>query len=324
MSGDLGPRVVIAAALQVIAFYPQVDLIIVGDQQILEPLLYSLSSPSSRARLSLHHAPDRVAMDDDPLDALRHKKQSSMWQALALVRDGGADACVSAGNTGALLAIGRYLLKTFSGIERPAICKSMPVNEGQTFMLDLGANPVCSAEQLLQFALMGSVLARASGTQNPRVALLNIGSEDAKGTANIRAAQDLLRADATINYSGFIEADQIFNGGTHVIVCDGFAGNVALKASEGVARLIAKKIQISFTNHWSRKIIGFLLKPMWRELREELNPSHYNGAIFLGLRKTLVKSHGNADQQAFSRALIVAIEQVAQQIPEQIQQQFNG
>src|SRR5690606_1853911 len=176
-------------------------------------------------------------------EALRHKKQSSMWLALALVRDGVADACVSAGNTGALLAIGRYLLKTFPGIERPAICKSMPVNEGQTFMLDLGANPVCSAEQLLQFALMGSVLARARGTQNPRVSLLNIGSEDAKGTASIRTAQELLRADAKINYGGFIEADQIFSGNTHVIVCEGFAGNVALKASEGVARLIAKKTQ---------------------------------------------------------------------------------
>lgn len=324
MSGDLGPRVVIAAAFQTLATLLndiQVELILVGDQPLLESIVSSFATPS--AQLRIHHAPDQVSMDDDPLDALRHKKQSSMWLALTLVRDGIADACVSAGNTGALMAMGRHLLKTFPGIDRPAICKSMPVSEGRTYMLDLGANPVCTPEQLLQFALMGSVLAAATFAKNPRVVLLNIGVEAAKGTDTIKAAQELLRADARINYGGFLEADQIYSGSAQVIVCDGFAGNVALKASEGVARLIGKKIEASFRAHWTSKVMGFLLKPMLRQWRKELNPAQYNGAVFLGLQKTLVKSHGSADQQAFAQALSVAIEQVLQRVPEKIQQQFN-
>jgi glycerol-3-phosphate acyltransferase PlsX len=324
MSGDLGPRVVIAAAFQTLAALldnVQVELILVGDQLLLEPIVSSFSNPS--APLRIHHAPDQVSMDEDPLDALRHKKQSSMWLAIALVRDGLADACVSAGNTGALMAIGRHLLKTFPGIDRPAICKSMPVLDGRTYMLDLGANPVCTSAQLAQFALMGSVLTAATYAANPRVVLLNIGVEETKGTETIKAAQELLRADTRINYAGYLEADQIYSGSAQVIVCDGFSGNVALKASEGVARLMGQKIEASFLNHWSRKFVGFLLKPMLRQWRKELNPGQYNGAIFLGLRKTLVKSHGSADQQAFAQALSVAIEQVLQRVPEKIQQQFN-
>lgn len=324
MSGDLGPRVVIAAAFETLAARldnVQVELILVGDQPLLESIISSFVKPS--AQLRIHHAPDLVSMDDDPLDALRHKKQSSMWLALALVRDGIADACVSAGNTGALMAIGRHLLKTFPGIDRPAICKSMPVSEGRTYMLDLGANPVCTPEQLAQFALMGSVLASATYTESPRVVLLNIGVEETKGTDTIKAAQELLRADARINYGGYLEADQIYSGNAQVIVCDGFSGNVALKASEGVARLIGKKIEASFRGHLLSKLIGLLLRPMLQQWRKELNPAQYNGAVFLGLQKTLVKSHGSADQQAFVQALSVAVEQVRQRVPEKIQQQLN-
>jgi glycerol-3-phosphate acyltransferase PlsX len=321
MSGDLGPRVVIAAALQVVASYKQVTLILVGDQQTLDPLLLSLSR-TSNDRIRIHHASDRITMDDDPVFALRQKKQSSMWLALALVRDGVADACVSAGNTGALLAIGKHLLKTFPGIERPAICKSMPVAKGRTYMLDLGANPSCTAEQLAQFALMGSVLSSAE-VASPRVALLNIGKEDAKGTDNIKAAQEFLRNDECINYVGYIEANQIYSGDADVIVCDGFAGNIALKASEGVARFIASKISASFTRNWWRKILGFMLVPMLRQWRYELDPRQYNGAIFLGLQRVVVKSHGDADEGAFAQALVVAIEQVTQQIPERIRKQLH-
>lgn len=324
MSGDLGPRVVIAAAFQTLATSlgdKPLELILVGDQPLLESIISSFSNPP--AQLRIHHAPDQISMNDDPLDALRHKKQSSMWLAIALVRDGLADACVSAGNTGALMAIGRHLLKTFPGIDRPAICKSMPVLEGRTYMLDLGANPVCTSEQLMQFALMGSVLAAATFAANPRVVLLNIGVEETKGTDTIKAAQELLRADTRINYKGYLEADQIYSGSAQVIVCDGFSGNIALKASEGVARLIGKKIEASFLSHWSRKLMGFILKPMLRQWRKELDPGQYNGAIFLGLKKTLVKSHGRADQQAFAQALSVAIEQVLQRVPEKIQQQLN-
>jgi glycerol-3-phosphate acyltransferase PlsX len=321
MSGDLGPRVVIAAAYQIMTSYPDVELILVGDQHILAPLLIP-SAPSNRLRI--HHAPDRVSMDEDPLTALRQKKQSSMWLALVLVRDGLADACVSAGNTGALLAMGKHLLKTFPGIERPAICKSMPVFTGRTYMLDLGANPTCTANQLAQFALMGSVLAAATASKEARVMLLNIGTEETKGTEAIKSAQELLRADSRINYRGYIEADQIYSGGADVIVCDGFAGNVALKASEGVAKLITKKLHASFRQQWWGKIIGLCLRPITRQVREELDPGRYNGAIFLGLQKTVVKSHGGADQSAFVHALVVAIEQVIERVPEKIRQQLDN
>jgi glycerol-3-phosphate acyltransferase PlsX len=322
MSGDLGPRVVIAAALQLVAANTQVELILVGDQQVLEVLL-SAQSALPIPSLRIHHAPDIIAMDEDPLVALRHKKNSSMWHAIELVRIDQADACVSAGNTGALMAIGRHLLKTFPGIERPAICKSMPVSQGGTYMLDLGANPICSAQQLSQFALMGSVIAEATFGGNPKVVLLNIGSEDTKGTDTIKAAQLLLESDSRINYAGFLEADKIYSGAAQVIVCDGFSGNVALKTSEGLARLIRKKIEASFMRSFWYKLLGLLLKPLLRQWGEELNPGRYNGAIFLGLQKTLIKSHGSADQQAFAQALKVAVEQINQQIPERIQQYFN-
>lgn len=323
MSGDLGPRVVIAAALQIIARCEQVELTLVGDQQQIRQLLSS-SSASPVPRLFIHHAPDIVSMNEDPTTALRHKKQSSMWLALQMVRDNLADACVSAGNTGALMAISKYLLKTFPGIERPAICKSLPVVSGRTFMLDMGANLVCTAEQLAEFALMGSVLARATLAGDPQVSLLNVGQEEEKGTASIRAAQDLLRADERIRYAGFIEADQMFSGKTQVIVCDGFAGNIALKASEGASRFIGKKLEQSFRSGFWRKILAFGLRPFFYNLKAEFDPARFNGAIFLGLQKTVVKSHGGADQFAFQQALLVAIEQVEQKVSEKIGAQLTA
>lgn len=321
MSGDLGPRVAITAAQKFVARYPDVDVLLVGDQQQLLQIFPALSSPSSR--VSIAHAADVVVMGDDPLTAMRHKKESSMWLALEALRDGRVDACVSAGNTGALLAMAKYLIKTFAGIDRPAICKAMPVDTGHTYLLDLGANINCTAVHLHQFALMGTVLsASVNAAQAPRVALLNIGTENTKGTGVLQEAQALLQADPDVNYVGFTEASKIFSGDAEVIVCDGFHGNIALKASEGTARFIAAKIQRAVKKNLITKGLSLLLWPLLHSLRAELDPALYNGASFLGLQKPVVKSHGGADQKAFLHALIVAREQVLQSVPQKIQQQF--
>ena len=318
MSGDLGPRVAISAAQKFVTQFPDVDLLLVGNELQLFSLLPK--SQKLHERITLVHASDVVSMHDDPLLALRQKKESSMWMALDLLRNDDADACVSAGNTGALLAMAKFLIKTFPAIERPAICKSMPVDVGSTYLLDLGANINCSPEHLRQFALMGSVLAGVLGGAAPRVALLNIGTEQQKGTDTLQAAQLLFQADDHINYVGFVEANSIFTGAVDVIVCDGFHGNVALKASEGVARFVANKISKIAKQNLVNKCLGLLVWPLLTRLRYELDPSLYNGASFLGLRKTVIKSHGGADKKAFLQALIVAREQVIQQVPTRIQQ----
>lgn len=319
MSGDLGPRVAISAAQKITAMFADVDIVLVGNEQQL--LTLSSVKKLSRKRISILNATDVVAMDEDPLHALRHKKKSSMWLAIESLNNNIADACVSAGNTGALLAMGKYLLKTFPGVERPAICKSMPVEQGQTYLLDLGANTNCTAENLHQFALMGKILASANKSQ-PRIGLLNIGTESTKGTDVIKAAQELLQNDPRLNFAGYIEANKIFTGEMDVIVCDGFHGNIALKTCEGTARFIAKKIQSVFKRNWFTRLAGTIVWPLLKQLRTELDPSMYNGASFLGLPKVLVKSHGNANKKAFMQALIVAREQVIQNIPERIQQEL--
>jgi len=321
MSGDLGPRVAISAAQKFTAIFADVDILLVGDQQQL--LVLSSAKQLSNSRISLLNATDVITMDEAPLQALRHKKNSSMWVAIESVKNNLAEACVSAGNTGALLAIGKHLLKTFSGIERPAICKFMPVEQGQTYLLDLGANTNCSAEHLYQFARMGNVLASVSKSA-PRIGLLNIGTELTKGTEPIRDAQDLISSDSRLNYCGFVEANKIFSGDMDVIVCDGFHGNIALKTMEGTARFIAKKIQRIFKRNWLTRLAGFIIWPLLKHLRTELDPSMYNGASFLGLQKVLVKSHGNANTKAFMQALIVAREQVIQNIPARIQQELSN
>ena len=321
MSGDLGPRVAISAAQKFTAKFPDVDIVLVGNEQQLLEL--SSAKKLSKNRISILNASDVVAMDEDPLQALRHKKNSSMWIAIDSINNNLSDACVSAGNTGALLAMGKYLLKTFPDIERPAICKAMPVAHGQTYLLDLGANTNCTAEHLHQFALMGNTLATTNNS-SPRIALLNIGTEVGKGTDVIKSAQHLMQHDSRLNFSGYIEANKIFSGEVDVIVCDGFHGNIALKTSEGTARFIAKKIQTFFKQKWFMRLAGFIIWPLLKQLRAELDPSMYNGASFLGLQKVLVKSHGNADQKAFIQALIVAREQVIQNIPARIQQELQN
>lgn len=320
MSGDLGPRVAIGAAQEFLRLHPQVQLVLVGDETLLREQL-----PRRLAgQLSLVHAPDVVTMADDPLTALRHKKHSSMWKALAMLQDGQADACVSAGNTGALLAIARHLLKTLPGIERPAICKSMPVRQGSTYLLDLGANIGVSALHLHQFAQMGAALAASMGNAQPRVALLNIGVEAHKGTEVLQQAQALLQADSGLLYAGFVEANAIFSGDVDVIVCDGFHGNLVLKASEGLAAFVAGRISQEFNRHLGTRLIALLAWPVLRRLRRQLNPALYNGASLLGLPKTVIKSHGNAGVEAFTQALQVALQQVHEAVPQRIQQQISA
>ncbi|MDF3013106.1 MAG: phosphate acyltransferase [Cellvibrio sp.] len=317
MSGDLGPRVAISASQKFVAQFPDVELSLVGNEAQLRSFLPK--SKKLHERITLIHAADVVGMSDDPLLALRQKKDSSMWVALDILRNDGADACVSAGNTGALLAIAKFLIKTFPTIERPAICKSMPVVVGTTYLLDLGANINCPPEHLHQFALMGSVLARISSDEVPRVALLNIGTEHQKGTDVLKLAQSLLQHDERINYVGFVEANSIFTGTVDVIVCDGFHGNIALKASEGTARFISDKISKIVKQNFFNKMLSLLMLPLLKRVQRELDPSTYNGASFLGLQKTVIKSHGGADTKAFMHALIVAREQVIQQVPARIQ-----
>jgi len=318
MSGDLGPRVAISASQKFVTQFPDVDLLLVGNEIQLLSLLPK--SNKLHERITLVHAADVVSMHDDPLLALRQKKDSSMWMALDLLRNNDVDACVSAGNTGALLAIAKYLIKTFPAIERPAICKAMPVEAGCTYLLDLGANINCSPEYLRQFALMGSVLASVSNDVAPRVALLNIGTEQQKGTDTLQAAQLLLQADTRINYVGFVEASGIFSGAVDVIVCDGFHGNIALKASEGVARFIVNKISKIANQNVLNRLLSLFMWPLLKRLQRELDPALYNGASLLGLQKTVIKSHGGADKKAFLQALIVAREQIIQQVPARIQQ----
>jgi phosphate acyltransferase len=323
MSGDLGPRVAIAATHDFLAQFPDVFVLLVGDRDQLTSLIatYKLSE----SRIELIHAADRVSMDDDSLVALRQKKDSSMWIALDLVSKGSADACVSAGNTGALLAMTKHLIKTYPSIDRPAICKAMPAEKGSSLLLDLGANINCTPEQLHQFALMGSVLRGTNKNSNslPSVALLNIGKEAHKGTDVLQATQTLLQQESRLNYVGFVEANTIFLGRVDVIVCDGFHGNIALKASEGAARFIVKKITNHLRSNWILKFLSFCLSPLLKSLVDEIDPAAYNGASFLGLQKVVIKSHGSANKKAFLNSLIVAREQITEQVPARIQQLFS-
>lgn len=316
MGGDFGPRSCVLATLEFLQKFPQVRITIVGDQEKIS----SLISPSSQSdNLDCLHADQVVEMAEAPASALRHKQSSSMWLALKLVADGHADACVSAGNTGALMAMSCHLIRPFEGIRRPAICKPMPTAKGRSLLLDLGANIECNAEQLTQFGLMGTALAKIYGDPRPAVALLNVGAEASKGGANIQQAAKNLAAIEAINFVGFVEGDEIFSGQVDVIVCDGFAGNVALKTSEGVAKFAVKTMREQVENSLFRRILalplGIVLKTWWKQY----NPSLYNGAALLGLRKIVVKSHGAADKLGFYKAIEAAKDQVEANIAQRVE-----
>jgi glycerol-3-phosphate acyltransferase PlsX len=314
MSGDHGARVAVPAALDVLAQTPDLQVILVGRGPELRALVGN--HPAERCRIV--EASEVVGMDERPQDALRRKKDSSMRVAVNLVKKGEAAACVSAGNTGALLATARFVLGMIPGIDRPAIVSAIPAAHGHTLMLDLGANPDCSPEHLHQFALMGSILAAdLHGTKRPRVGLLNIGEEDIKGTEELRQAHALLSA-APINYVGFVEGDDIFSGDVDVVVSDGFAGNVALKTMEGVARLITSIMREEFTSSPVRKLGALAASPALNALKQRLDPRGYNGASMAGLNGVVIKSHGGADQLAFAQAVRVAMLEVRKNVPAQV------
>ncbi len=323
MGGDHGPSVVVPAAFRVLAEQPELRLILVGDQSILDKEL--TRHPSADAdRLSVVHASQQVRMDELPSQALRNKKDSSMRVAIDLVKSGDAHACVSAGNTGALMATARFVLKTLPGIDRPAIISAMPSVTGHTHVLDLGANVESSPQQLFQFAVMGSILVSAvDNIARPTVGLLNIGQEEMKGNDAVKEAAKLLAA-SDIHYVGFVEGDDIFRGTANVIVCDGFVGNVSLKASEGVASMIGFFIRQEFgRNIWTRAI-GVIALPVLRAIRMRIDPREYNGATFVGLRGIVVKSHGGADVVAFSRAISEAVAEIRKNVPERISQHLES
>lgn len=324
MSGDHGPAVAVPASVRALSFMPDTSLILVGDSDVILQEL-AKAGPAQGDRIRIVATTQIVAMDDKPSAALRNKKDSSLYRAVQLLQQGEVQACVSAGNTGALLAVGCHLLRTFDGIDRPAICATVPMQEGKALLLDVGANVDVHAENLHQFAMMGSVLAEAIlDRKNPRVGLLNVGVEDIKGNEQVKHAASLLQADPALNYVGFVEADQLFFNKVDVAVCDGFVGNVALKSSEGAARLIRSRFRDVFAGSNVRKLVGFLVAPMLSRLHAEINPARYNGASFLGLTATLVKSHGGADVDAFCQAIKVARFEVKSGIPSRIEKRLQS
>ncbi|WP_298608860.1 phosphate acyltransferase PlsX [uncultured Thiothrix sp.] len=321
MGGDHGLSVVVPAAKKALENHADIALILVGDEQQIRANLGSHTLTEGE-RLQIKHASQVVTMEDSPALALKSKKDSSMRVAINLVKEEQADAVVSAGNTGALMATARFVLKMLPGIDRPAICTVMPSLNGHTHMLDLGANVDSSAEHLYQFALMGSELSKAiDEIPNPRVGLLNIGQESIKGNEQVKAANALLE-DSSLNYIGYVEGDDIYLGEVDVIVCDGFVGNVALKTSEGLAKLISSKLKGSFTRNLLSKLAGLISMPVLNNFRQEIDPRRYNGASLLGLQGIAVKSHGGADSLAFANAISIARTEIIKQVPQRINKQI--
>ncbi len=323
MGGDHGPHVTVAAALDFQARLPEVAIVLVGAPEALERELRARGAATGE-RLRVHPASQTVAMDEPPAQALRFKKDSSMRVAVNLVKSGEAHACVSAGNTGALMAISRFVLKTLPGIDRPAIATVLPnMKGGYTYVLDLGANVDCTPEQLMQFGVMGAMLVAAvEHKERPSVGLLNIGVEDIKGNETVKRAAELLR-ESGLNFHGNVEGDDIYKGTTDVVVCDGFVGNVLLKASEGVANMIVGFLRQEFTRNPWNMLAAWMAGPVRKSLRRRMDPGRYNGASLLGLKGIVIKSHGSADAYAFRQALGRAVEEVKNNVPQRIASQIQ-
>ncbi|MEE9491959.1 MAG: phosphate acyltransferase PlsX [Gammaproteobacteria bacterium] len=326
MGGDLGVNAVIPAALRILSQRDDIYLVLVGDQdkigQVIEQPDHQAFSKYQQ-RYSIQHASQQIAMDESASSALRSKKDSSMRVAINLVKQGKADACVSAGNTGALMATARFVLKTLPGIDRPAICTSLPTIHGHTLMLDLGANIESTPEHLFQFAVMGSILASAiDGTSAPSIGLLNIGEEEMKGNETVKNAAALL-SSSTLNYIGFVEGDDVYKGTSDVVVCDGFVGNISLKTSEGVAKMIAHFIRAEFSRNIFTRLAAVCAMPVLKAFRRRIDPRRYNGASLLGLRGTVIKSHGSADALSFANAIDVAATVFSQSVPERISERLT-
>jgi len=323
MGGDIGPTVTVPAAIQALALHRNLRLVLVGPEAMLTAALQE-NRVETNNRLSIHHASQTVEMAELPSQALRGKKDSSMRVGINLVKEGIADACVSAGNTGALMATARFVLKTLPGIDRPAICTSLPTITGHTHMLDLGANVDSSADNILEFAVMGSVRAMiVDNIDKPTIGLLNIGAEEIKGNDRVKEAARLLEK-SDLNYIGFIEGDDIYSGKTNVVVCDGFVGNVALKSSEGVAKMIIHFIREEFHRNIYTKLAGLMARPVLTAFKKRIDPRRYNGASLLGLQGIIIKSHGGADILAFANAINQAIIEVDHNLPQKISKQLEA
>jgi len=324
MGGDFGPQVTVPASLACLRKNPHLKLIMVGDEAVLSNLL-SEALVEFKDRIRIQHASQVVEMDEPPQKALKNKKDSSMRVAINLVKEGRADACVSAGNTGALMATARFVLKMIPGIERPAIISTLPSIFGHTHVLDLGANVDSSAEHLYQFAVMGEEVVKAvENIERPRVGLLNIGEEDMKGNEQVKAAAKLLE-NSNLNYIGYVEGNSINAGSEKVdlIVTDGFVGNVALKSIEGAAKMIAVKLKETFSRNLFTQFLGLLAYPVLKMFKDSIDPRLYNGASFIGLRGLVIKSHGGADALAFETAIHLAEVEVEKDVIRKISEKLE-
>ncbi len=322
--GDHGIPVTVAAGIKALSVFQDLQLTFVGDQTTIQAEISKHpSSAKVSDRIQVIHATEVVLMNESPAIALRKKKDSSMRVAINLVKSNDVDACVSAGNTGALMAISRFVLKTIIGIDRPAIMGRMPTMTGHTHMLDLGANVDSSPEALLEFATMGSIaVQQTEDIKKPTVGLLNIGEEDMKGNEKIKKTSALLKA-SNLNYYGFVEGDDIYKGTVDLVVCDGFEGNIALKASEGVASMMGHYLKRAFTRNWATKIVALIATPVLKDFKSSLNPGKYNGASLLGLRGIVVKSHGGANAESFFVAISEAYLEANANIIDKISQQVS-
>ena len=323
MGGDHGPSVTVPAVCAFLARDRAAHVVLVGDPAAIEPLV-TASDESTRNRMRIQPATQVVGMDEPPAAALRSKKDSSMRVAINLVKSGEAQAAVSAGNTGALMAMSRFVLKTLSGIDRPAIASILPSMRGQTYVLDLGANVDCTAEHLLQFGIMGAMLVSAvEHYEKPSVGLLNIGEEEIKGSEVVKQAAELLR-NSGLNFYGNVEGDDIYKGTTDVVVCDGFVGNVALKTSEGLAQMLGSFLRQEFTRNALTKLMAIVAMPALKRFKDRVDHRRYNGAALLGLRGVVVKSHGSADAFAFEQALMRAAEAAGNRLIERITERMGA
>jgi glycerol-3-phosphate acyltransferase PlsX len=317
MGGDHGPEVIIPAALDSAGKHPNLHLVLVGDEAVVRRHLDGKDRQYGE-RIGVRHASEMVEMHESPSKALRGKKDSSMRVAIDLVKEGTAAACVSAGNTGALMAIAKFVLKTIPGIDRPAIIALLPSKIGHTHVLDLGANVDCTADHLFQFAVMGHELVRSvEDNERPRIGLLNIGEEEIKGNEQVKQAARLL-ADSHLNFVGFVEGNELFSGNVDLVVTDGFTGNVALKTIEGLAKMLGQSLKGEYGKNIFTKLAGLISLPVLNSFKNRYDPRNYNGASLVGLRGIVIKSHGNADRQAFGNAIEIAIKEVEQGIPERI------
>ncbi|MCH9771725.1 MAG: phosphate acyltransferase PlsX [Betaproteobacteria bacterium] len=322
MGGDFGPPVTVPASLKILKKYENISIILVGDSDKITKILKKKKS-LNHPRISVHPTTQVVGMDELPQTALKNKKDSSMRVSINLVKEGAADACVSAGNTGALMATARFVLRMLPGIDRPAISSELPSDNGTTCMLDLGANADCTPEQLLQFGIMGSILTNVLHKKNnPSIGLLSNGSESMKGSEVVKKSAELFR-DSHLNFYGNVEGDDIFKGTTDVVVCDGFTGNISLKTTEGLAKMMANFLTLEFKRNWLTKISAIIALPVLKRFKKRLDPRRYNGASFLGLNGIVVKSHGGADEFAFIHALETTISESENDVISKIKDQLK-